>query len=273
MKFPEKKTAPAKSKREKTETGYILDGKEYRTHFSSSDELCEWMAAKTNGQAILAFSCGKDSICAWLKMREYFTKIVPVYLDRFPVPPQFVVDSIEYYQDYFGQRIYRLPHPDVAGYLRSGTMQSARIASIGRQYKWDNPLAYDRLWEGVRHASQMPDAFTAIGERIDDNHMRRVAIKAHGAVTHTKRTFYPIFDYKKEDILKSLQDAKIKLPPDYRIYKNTIDGIDYRYMKPLKDNCPVSYDWIKTWYPFVEADLLRIEYRKRHWEGVAHETV
>ena len=51
-----------------------------RKHFDNSDELCEYMADLCNGCTLLAFSTGKDSIVAWLKLRRYFRKIVPYYL-------------------------------------------------------------------------------------------------------------------------------------------------------------------------------------------------
>ena len=53
---------------------------ELRKHFGNSDELCEYMAGLCGGGTLLAFSCGKDSIVAWLKLRRYFRKIVPYYL-------------------------------------------------------------------------------------------------------------------------------------------------------------------------------------------------
>jgi predicted phosphoadenosine phosphosulfate sulfurtransferase len=265
MKFPEKKTAPAKSKREKTETGYILDGKEYRTHFATSAELRQFMFEKTHGKVIVAMSCGKDSLCATLELKKDGFDVVLIYLDRFPDILDFVQHSLEYYEDYFGQPIHRMWHPDLLAYLRNGIYQPAAMSEAITRLNI-LPVSYDDVWQLVRDGAKLPDAFTAIGETTSDNNMRRIAIKTHGAINYTKRTFFPIFDYKKEQILQTLRDAKIKLPPDYRLYRNTLDGIDARYMIPLKEHYPEDYERVIKCFPLIEADIFRMEMRKKYWE-------
>jgi len=83
-----------------------------QSHFTDSDELCEYMAELSGGNTLLAFSCGKDSIVAWLKLRKYFKKIVPYYM--YCVPNlEFVEKSLRYYEDWFGCHIARMPHPSL----------------------------------------------------------------------------------------------------------------------------------------------------------------
>ena len=72
---------------------------------------------------LLAFSRGKDSVAAWLLMREYFTEIVPYFMYRVP-DLSFEEDSLRYYEDYFGVKIMRLPHPSLWRMLRNNVFQS-----------------------------------------------------------------------------------------------------------------------------------------------------
>ena len=93
-----------------------------RLSYTTSAELCEQMARECD-TAILAFSCGKDSIAAWLQMRKYFKHIVPYYC--YIVPGlEFVEKSLSYYEDFFGCHIYRLPHRSLYRFLRGMVFQS-----------------------------------------------------------------------------------------------------------------------------------------------------
>ena len=58
----------------------------------------------------LSFSCGKDSIAAWLAMREYGIEIVPVYFWLVP-DLEFVNEELAYFEDFFGTHIHRYPNP------------------------------------------------------------------------------------------------------------------------------------------------------------------
>ena len=60
---------------------------------------------------LLSFSCGKDSIAAWIALEEGGVEVAPVYM--YCVPPgtlSLVEDDLAYFERAFGARIRRYPH-------------------------------------------------------------------------------------------------------------------------------------------------------------------
>lgn len=81
-------------------------------------------------ETLLAFSTGKDAIAAWLALREKFDAVHPYYLYLVP-GLEFVEESLDYYERFFGTKIVRLPHPSLHRWLNSFTFQPPeRVAVI-----------------------------------------------------------------------------------------------------------------------------------------------
>ena len=98
-------------------------------HFENSQALNEYVSDMCNGEAMLAFSTGKDSVVAWLEMRKYFNKITPIYL--YSVPDlEFVERGLRYFEDFFKTRIVRLPHPSVYRQLNNLVFQAPENCTI-----------------------------------------------------------------------------------------------------------------------------------------------
>ena len=238
--------------------------------YSNSTELCEKMSAECD-TAILAFSTGKDSIAAWLQMRKYFKRIVPYYC--YVVPRLgFVEDSLKYYEDFFGCHIYRLPHRSFFRFLREGIHQPPyRIpiieqAQIADETEWND----DVIGQVIRECAKLPEmAYVGTGVRMADSPYRRIAIKRTGAVNHNAKRFFPVYDWCKEDLLRAIDEAGIKLPVDYKMFGRTFDGLDYRFIKPLRDWFPEDYAKLLDWFPFADLDIARhdgfneIQHRRR----------
>lgn len=228
-----------------------------RLSFTSSEELCQQMAAECD-TCILAFSTGKDSIAAWLQVRKYFKRVVPYYC--YVVPHlEFVERSLEYYEHFFGQHIYRLPHRSLYRFLRYMVFQPpehvTKIEALdlpGEEY--DD----DMIGEIIRNCAGLPEAaYVATGVRAADSPMRRLAIKTHGPINHNAKRFFPVYDWKKEDLLREIDAAGVKLPVDYQLFGRSFDGLDYRFLKPIKENFPKDYEKIISWYPLAELELFR----------------
>lgn len=226
--------------------------------YESSAELCEKMAAECD-TAILAFSTGKDSIAAWLQLRKYFKRVVPYYCYFVP-GLSFVEDSLRYYEDFFGCHIYRLPHRSFFRFLRYGIFQPPyRLPIIEKANLPDlNEYNDDTIGLIIRTCEKLPEAaYVGTGVRMADSPYRRIAIKNHGAINHNGKRFFPVYDWKKEDMLKAFDESGVKLPVDYRLFGRTFDGLDYRFLKPLKDAFPEDYAKVLDWYPFADLEILR----------------
>lgn len=229
-------------------------------NYQTSAELCEQMAAECD-TAILAFSTGKDSIGAWLQMRKHFKRIIPYYC--YSVPGlEFVENSLKYYEDFFGCHIYRLPHRSLYRWLRGMVYQTPdRVTKIESLDLPGEEYNDGFIGELIRDLCELPaGAYVGTGVRMADSPMRRVGLKTHGCVNHNQKRFYPVYDWNKETLLKEIDAAGVKLPVDYKLFGRTFDGIDYRFLKPIKDNFPADYQRILEWFPLADADIWRREH-------------
>lgn len=230
-----------------------------RLEYNSSAELCERMAAECD-TAILAFSTGKDSIAAWLQMRRYFRRVIPYYC--YSVPGLgFVERSLAYYEDFFGTHIYRLPHRSFYRTLNAMVFQSPpHVTKIEALELPGDEYDDGFIGEMIRQTANLPaGAYVGTGVRMADSPMRRVGLKTHGCINHTRKCFYPVYDWKKEDLLREIDQAGVKLPSDYKLFGRTFDGLDYRFLKPIKENYPEDYEKILTWFPLAELEIIRRE--------------
>lgn len=231
-----------------------------KIEYTSSDELCEKMAQECD-TCLLAFSLGKDSVASWLQCRKYFKNIVPFY--KYNIPNLgFVEDNLRYYEDFFGQHIYRMPHPNLYAMLTHGVFQSP--TSMHRLNEEPNmfptPSEYDSetVPNLIRYFLGLPDTvYTAVGLRVSDSPMRRMNVKAHGAIIHNKQSFYPVYDWLKGRLLKEFDDAGVKLSSDYQLWNNSFDGISNKYISVIKDVYPKDYEKIKEFFPLVDLDIFR----------------
>lgn len=254
--------------------------KTFQNHFDNSDELCEYISDLCGGVSLLAFSRGKDSVVAWLKMRRYFKKIVPYFLYSIPPRPMtFEEESLRYYEDFFQTEIIRLPHPAIYRFWIGGVFTSPLFDGVVADamksgHVWE--MDYEDITDMIKSAlmpselpeikeAYMPLAYSASGVRSADSPIRHTAIKKYGPVNHNKKTFMPVYDYKKADMIKELDESGVKLPIDYEWFGRTYDGIDYRFTSVLKEKSPADYERVKAAYPLVEVDIMRMKYREEYY--------
>ena len=81
---------------------------------------------------LLAFSCGKDSIAAWLAMRDMGIEVVPAYLYYVP-GLRFVDEELDYFEQKFQTRIKRYPHPSLYRWLNNAVFQLPNVCATSRR--------------------------------------------------------------------------------------------------------------------------------------------
>lgn len=224
----------------------------------TSEELCARLA-ETHDTVLLSFSRGKDSIAAWLQCRKFFRRIVPYHLYLVP-GLGFVDESLRYFEEVFGQKILNLPHPSLYRWLRNFVFQAPeRLAAIeaARLPVFDladiNALIREEMGLGK-------DVPTAVGVRMCDSLVRRAAIRMYGAENRggTQKAFYPIFDWNKARTMEAIMNAGIRLPRDYEMFGRSFDGIDRRFLRPLRDKCPEDFERVLEWFPLAEMELMDV---------------
>lgn len=205
---------------------------------------------------LLSFSCGKDSIAMWNALRGVFPNIVPYYLYLVP-GLEFVEESLQYYESFYGTRIHRLPHPSLARMLRNLVYcpphRVELLDSIGYpEFTYDDAETW--LCQDLGFPEKL---WSARGVRAADSPMRRTTIVRWGAISEKRRSFFPIWDWKKADLLESLRGSGVRLPVDNRIFGRSFDGLDRRFLEPIREHFPRDYERILEWFPLADLDLLR----------------
>lgn len=221
----------------------------------SSETILDDLAAEGN-PVLLGFSRGKDSISAWLALRERGIPVVPYHL--YSVPGlQFVADSLKMYEDFFGQKIYDLPHPSLYRWLVNYTFcppERWRIVDAAglTEFTYEDVAATLRLDVGLPD-----DVWNADGVRATDSPMRRMAMSTHGPIRQDSRKVSVIWDWQIADVRAAIKRHACPLPPDYAWFGRSFDGLDYRFIEPLSRHAPEDYARVLDWFPLAELELFR----------------
>lgn len=213
---------------------------------------------KRQNKSLLAFSTGKDAIASWLAIREHFEEVVPYYLYLVP-DLEFVEESLSYYERFFGVKITRLPHPSLHRWLNELIFQPPQNCLCIEQAMLPN-FDYIHVQQAMVKIHSLPsDTLVADGVRAADSPMRRVAISTHGPISYNQLKYHPIWDWKKKDLIACFNKHKVKLPIDYKIFGRSFDGLDLRFLMPLKKHLPNDYKKILEWFPLAELEVFRYE--------------
>lgn len=213
---------------------------------------------KKQNKTLLAFSTGKDAIAAWLAIRDHFDEVIPYYLYLIP-DLEFVEESLAYYEKFFGAKIIRLPHPSLHRWLNNFIFQAPQNCLCIEQAKLPN-FDYVHIQKAIAKSRNLQkDILVADGVRAADSPMRRVAISIHGSISYNQLKYHPIWDWKKKDLIDCFNKHNVKLPIDYKIFGRSFDGLDLRFLMPLKRHLPNDYKKILEWFPLAELEVFRYE--------------
>lgn len=207
---------------------------------------------------LLAFSCGKDAIATWLKLREHFENIHAYYLYLVP-GLEFIEESLAYYERYFGLRIRRLPHPSLHRWLNELVFQPPERCRVIEQANLPMHDYADIRKVLIEDLGLSSAALVADGVRAADSPLRRVAIMKHGPVSRAQGRYHPIWDMRNAELVALLASAKVRLPVDYAMFGRSFDGLDARFLVPLKTHRPADYRRVLEWFPLAELEVWRYE--------------
>ena len=234
----------------------------------ASDELCKAIAKKSKGVCFLGFSRGKDSVCAWLNLRKYFSRIIPFHCATLP-GLRFAEQALRYYEDEFGSHILRMMDSSLSSDLLQGIYQLREdapfISSLGERKGWHR---FDKLElvEYLRVVYNLPKAWCAFGIQASDSIDRRIYCSKYEGRNDSNKTFYPCWDWPHGKIIETVRESGLKLSSEYRYSARTIEGTpSATYTKILREQYPRDYAILKDFYPLCEAK----EYRERLNEEVA----
>lgn len=223
-------------------------------------EIMATIASETD-EILLAFSCGKDSIAAWLTLREsgLFKRIIPYYMWIVP-GLRFVEANLAYFEAWFGQRIIRVPHLQFYKMLREMVFQPPERCEIIEACNLPKKYGYDEAAHLAARIAGLPEStYAAHGIRMNDSLWRRTSIQKYGAINHKRRTFTPIHDMSKDELITLLKRHNVKLPIDYKWFGCSFDAIDYKFSGAIKRYAPDDFEVLRAWFPLIDLEIARYE--------------
>lgn len=225
-----------------------------------SGRLCEEVAAASGQTCFLGFSRGKDSVAAWLHLRKYFTRVIPFHCASVP-GLSFVDESLDYYERFFGVPILRLMDGDVLAALNQLAFQlPSGEAEIDAAGFWR--YSKHEILDLLRREYSSPDAWCAFGINATDSIDRRVYVNKIGGRNAAHKTFYPCFDWSREQILRIVAEHGLKLPRDYLMANRTLAAMpNVRHLIRMQSLLPAELERIELVFPLIRARLARNVFR------------
>lgn len=218
-----------------------------------------------HNNCLMSFSGGKDSIAMFLRILEsgLFDKI---YLYHYYLIPElsWISNFSKYFEKKFDVKILNLPSPTFYRLLSGASFQTpATCAAIQKIQNDDDGFINFNLNDlsdvAKEYFNLSENTYTAIGITVYDSALRRKAITHNEGINHNSKKWYPVHDMKLNDIKNIINKHNVKLPDDYKLFGLSFDGLDYRFIKVIKDQKPDDYKKIKQYFPLIDLVIERHE--------------
>lgn len=225
-----------------------------------STEIRERLKAEAR-PILVAMSLGKDAIATNIALREAGIETRLAYMYYIPgsqgrTTLRFIEDTIHSLEDAFGQQIHCYPHPSLYRWLNNYVYQPPERLAVIEAAQFPH-IEYAQLWQLIRADLGLPDdTWVADGVRAADSIVRRASFTRHGAMKPGSRKVSPIYDWQKHEVMDAINSASIPLPVDYNWFGRSFDGIDRRFLEPLRDHAPEDYQRVLDWFPLADTQLL-----------------
>ena len=224
----------------------------------STDSLCREIAKKSHGTIFLMMSRGKDSLCAYLQCLKYLSRVLPFHCATVP-GYRFSDEYLDYLEAMLNTRILRMMGED---------LKMALVRHIYQETPWECDVIdevfpdvdYTKLdvLEYLRMKFNLPRAWCAVGIGKNDSIDRLIYCRKTGGKNVSNRTFYPCWDWPREELLNAITDAGLVLAPEYKYTKRSMGGIpSATYNKVMMEHFPQDWELTKKWYPLAEVKNIR----------------
>jgi len=223
-----------------------------------SPRLVEIARQVAGNRLLLSFS-GRDSLACWLYLRDQGFELIPYFC--YTVPGLSYDDEmLDYYERFFGQHIIRLPHPRTYELFYARAWMPPDVAAMIWRCKLPR-FEYSDIERWLAEQFGLgDDHLTGVGIKSADNLMRLRLIRQMGPIGYKKRRYYyAIWDWKTADVKARIEQAGLRLSKSYFYFGSTGDGIDYRFVRYLKDNLPDDYQRVLDVFPESDLELFRYE--------------
>jgi phosphoadenosine phosphosulfate reductase len=162
----------------------------------------------------------------------------------------------------YGMTLEKLPHPDLAYYLRFSSLRDISPAiedRIHRNLRWVDVEAIMRQRTGAE--------WFAYGHRITDSLQRRAMIMSARGVLPKRKICYPIWNWNPTTVISYLRAIRVKIPGMFGCSISNTSGVSPHStdcLRWLAKNYPADLKKLLTVFPHAENLLLRDELRAKY---------
>jgi len=212
-------------------------------------------ACRFSSEVVVSFSGGKDSVVTLDLCARHFKRVHAFFMYQVP-GLSFQEATLRWYEQRYGIEILRVPHPELAEWLRFGTF---------RYHDFSVPaISFNDLYHYVR--MQTGQRWIAAGERIADSIWRRAMMKRSGCIDVKRGRFFPLMYFRKDDVLRYVERHNLKVSPESRFLGHSFRSLEPEEMWLVRRHYPRDYEKIVSWFPFVGAGVEKFV-RQREEEG------
>lgn len=206
------------------------------------------LASRYTREVIVSFSGGKDSVVVLDLCMRYFDRVHVFFMYQVP-GLSFQEATLRWYEERYGITIHRIPHPELAEWLRLGVFRHLDLSVPA--------ISFNDIYHYVRVVTG--GAWIAAGERIADSIWRRAMMKRAGSVDRLRARFYPVMYWRKQDVLRYIEQRRLKVSPEGKYLGHSFRSLEPEEMFLVKLHYPRDFEKIERWFPFVGASVMRFE--------------
>ena len=217
--------------------------------------IVKTIATQSNSVILFHSASGKDSIALLDLLYPYFERIICVYM--------YVVPNLDHINRYisFAQKKYpkakfiQVPHYALFSYYQTGYMGCKKRGDI-RKYN------LSELTEIIRQRFAIE--WVCFGFKMADGMNRRIMLRTYeqNAINRDTCKFYPLSEYKNDDILQYIEAHNLIRPEKYGDTRSMGTNIsDVGYLTYLRNNYPQDLKKIIAEFPMVERTLYEYDYK------------
>lgn len=224
----------------------------------ATDSLCKEIAKKSHGTIFCMMSRGKDSLVAYLNCLKYFQRVIPLHCATVP-GYRFSDEYLDYLEAMLNTRILRMMGEDLKmALVRHIYQESPWECDVIDQVFPDRDYTKLDVLEYLRMKFNLPRAWCAVGISKNDSIDRLIYCRKTGGKNVGNRTFYPCWDWPREEMLRAITDAGLVLSPEYKYVNRSMGGVpSATYNKVMMEHFPQDWELTKKWYPLAEVKNVR----------------
>ena len=196
-------------------------------------------------------------------------EVIPVY---FYICPgiEFIEENIRLYERFYGIKVIRLPHPMLQDFINYTHFQPLHKAKFIDQFyaKGDQYQSFQGIMQWYFKKEGISCEYDVNCMKMADSINRRLFLRKLPDIDHDKKVIYLGKYLRNSEIWPYLKENKIPITRDYELFGRSADNLlNYQYIINIKKEYPDDFNTIKSYFPFIELEILRYESYLKYYEN------